>query len=175
MGPSNILVVLHPVVEVFILRDVKYIFTCHLGNCTPQSWRWFQLHHCRESAYQRSPWLAQSRSQSWQCSRSHWNKCCDNWLLSSNNTNTSAQEWRARAFAIVGNRSVVGPYCFELLIVTLISTILTMDVMVFKRVSKLRDSLNGVVVRHCVWSCPEGAIVPMHRDHGGNYWEDPDN
>ena len=95
--------------------------------------------------------------------------------MSSNNTNTSAQEWRARAFAIVGNRSVVGTNLFELLIVTLILTILTMDVMVFKRVSELRDSLNGVVVRHCVRSCPEGAIVPMHRDHGRNNWKDPDN
>ena len=95
--------------------------------------------------------------------------------MSSNDTNTSAQEWRTRAFAIVRNRSVVGPYCFELLIVTLMFTILTMDMMVFKRVSELRDSLNGVVVRHCVRSCPEGAIVPMHRDHGRNYWKDPDN
>ena len=94
--------------------------------------------------------------------------------MSSNNANAGAQESRSRAFAIVGNRSVVGPYCFELLIVTLILTILTMDVMVFKRVSKLRDSLNGVVVRHCVRSCPEGAIVPMHRDHGRNNWEDPE-
>ena len=49
-----------------------------------------------------------------------------------------------------------------------------MDVMVFKRVSKLRDNLNGVVVRHSVRSCPEGAIVPMHRDHGRNNWEDPE-
>ena len=94
--------------------------------------------------------------------------------MSSNNTNASAQEWRARAFAIVGNRSVVGPYLFELSIVILMLTILTMNVMVFKRVSELRDSLNGVVVRHCVRSCPEGAIVPMHRDHGRNYWEDPE-
>ena len=49
-----------------------------------------------------------------------------------------------------------------------------MDVVVLKVVSELRESLNGVVVGHRVWSRPEGAIVPMHRDHGGNYWEDPE-
>ena len=67
-------------------------------------------------------------------------------LLSSNNANTSTQECRSRAFAIIGNRSVVGPYCFALLIVILFLIILTVDVVVLKVVSKLRDSLNGVVV-----------------------------
>merc|ERR1719495_155767 len=67
-------------------------------------------------------------------------------LLSSNNANAGAQESRSRAFAIVGNRAVVG----------------SMEVIVFEVVSELRNCLNGVVVGHCVRSLPERAITPLH-------------
>merc|ERR1712038_1800153 len=67
-------------------------------------------------------------------------------LLSSNNANSSAQESRSRAFAIVGNRPVVG----------------SMEVVVFEVVSELRNGLNGVVVGHCVRSLPERAVTPLH-------------
>ena len=83
-------------------------------------------------------------------------------LLSSNNANAGAQESRSRAFAIVGNRSVVGSYRFTLLIATLLLTIVTMEVIVFEVVSELRNCLNGVVVGHCVRSLPERAITPLH-------------
>merc|ERR1712038_1676790 len=78
-------------------------------------------------------------------------------LLSSNNANASTQESRSRAFAVVGNRSVVG----------------SVEVVVFEVVSELGNGLNCVVVGHCVWSLPERAITPLHRDHGGHHWEDP--
>ena len=83
-------------------------------------------------------------------------------LLSSNNANAGAQESRSRAFAIVGNRAVVGSYRFTLLIATLLLTIVTVEVIVFEVVSELRNCLNCVVVGHCVRSLPERAITPLH-------------